>query len=132
MSFFKDGEILFGTFYPTRYIIAVFQTAQEAEDAVADLSKTGFEARHATPQQVLERAREFRQQRSLAQKIAQSVYSDEKQTIIDLIALARDGRHFVDVYVPEESQVQQVEAILDRYHTEAMVYYGEWDLVDLS
>ena len=103
---FKDGEILFGTFYPTRYIIAVFQTAQEAEDAVADLSKTGFETRHATPQQVLERAREFRQQRSLAQKIAQSVYSDEKQTIIDLIALARDGRHFVDVYVPEESQVQ--------------------------
>ncbi len=131
-EYFKDGEILFGVFYPTRYIIAVFETAQQAEAAVADLNQCGFEARYATPEQVLQRANEFRQERSLAQKVAASVYSDEQQAIIDLISMARQGRHFVDVYVPDQSQVRQAEACLDAHHAEVMIYYGEWDLVNLS
>lgn len=131
-EYFKDGEILFGVFYPTRYIIAVFDTTEQATGAVADLEKAGFEARSATPEQVLERELEFRKQRSLAQKVAASVYSDEQQAIINLTALARQGKHFVDVYVPEESNVGQVESILDAHHDIAMLYYGEWDLVNLS
>jgi pantoate kinase len=131
-EYFKDGEILFGVFYPTRYIIAVFETAQQAEAAVADLNQRGFEARYATPEQVLQRANEFRQERSLAQKVAASVYSDEQQAIIDLISMARQGRHFVDVYVPDQSQVRQAEACLDAHHAEVMIYYGEWDLINLS
>lgn len=131
-EYFKDGEILFGTFYPTRYIIAVFDTAQQAESAVADLEKAGFEARHATPEQVLEREHEFLQQRSLVQKVEAAVYSDEQQSIINLTALARQGKHFVDVYVPEESDVSRVESILDAHHDIAMLYYGQWDLVDLA
>ncbi len=131
-EYFKDGEVLFGVFYPTRYIIAVFDTAQEAESAVADLNQASFEARHATPERVLERAHDFLHERSLAQHAAGLIYSDERQAIIDLLSMAKQGRHFVDVYVPEESQVGQVESCLDAHHAHAMVYYGEWDLVDLS
>ncbi len=53
-EFFKDGEILFGVFYPTRYIIAVFENAAQAEQAVAAVTQASYEARHAMPQQALE------------------------------------------------------------------------------
>jgi hypothetical protein len=54
---FKVGEVLFGVFYPKRYIIAAFATAEQANQAVATLQQAGYEARHWTPQQVLERQR---------------------------------------------------------------------------
>jgi hypothetical protein len=38
----------------------------------------------------------------------------------------------VDVYVPEESKVGQVEAILEAHGAYDLHYYGEWDLVNLS
>ncbi len=131
-EYFKDGEVVFGVFYPTRYIIAVFNTAQEAEGAVADLNQGGFEARHATPERVLERAHDFLHERSLVQHAARLIYSDEREAITNLISLAEQGKHFVDVYVPDESQVRQAEACLDAHHAEVMIYYGEWDLVNLS
>jgi hypothetical protein len=40
-DFFKDGEILFGVFYPTRYIITVFDTADQVEQAVAAVKQAG-------------------------------------------------------------------------------------------
>jgi hypothetical protein len=48
------------------------------------------------------------------------------------MAQAEQGRHFVDVYVPDESKVAQVEAILEALGAYDLHYYGEWDLVDLS
>ena len=50
----------------------------------------------------------------------------------EYIALAEQGRHFVDVYVPDESKVGQVEAILEAHEAFDMHYYGDWDLADLS
>ncbi|HYY44744.1 MAG TPA: hypothetical protein VE975_06085 [Actinomycetota bacterium] len=38
----------------------------------------------------------------------------------------------VDGYVPEESKVGQVEAILEALGAYDLHYYGEWDLVNLS
>jgi hypothetical protein len=58
-EFFKDGEILFGVFYPTRYIIAVFENAAQAEQAVAAVTQAGYGAWHTRPQQAFERAHEY-------------------------------------------------------------------------
>ena len=38
----------------------------------------------------------------------------------------------MDVYVPEESKVGEVEAILEAHGAYDLHYYGEWDLIDLS
>jgi intergrase/recombinase len=119
-------------FYPTRYIIAVFDTAAQAEQAVAAVKQVRCEARHATPQQVLERAHEFLRERSPVQRLEGVIASDEKDAMKEYISLAEQGHHFVDVYVPEESEVTQVESILEAHHAHAMHYYGEWELVDLS
>ncbi len=131
-EFFKDGEIVFGVFYPTRYIIAVFDTAAQADQAVTAVKQVRCDARHATPQQVLERAHEFLRERSPVQRLEGAFSSDEKEAMRDYISLAEQGRHFVDVHVPEESEVAQVESILEAHQAHDMHYYGEWDLVDLS
>ena len=131
-EYFKDGEILFGVFYPTRYIIAVFDNADQAKQAVAAVTQHGCEARHATPQEALERAQEYLQQHSLVQHLQAAIASDEKAAMQQYMALAKQGRHFVDVYVPDESKVRQVEAILEALGAYDLHYYGEWDLVNLS
>jgi pantoate kinase len=131
-EYFKDGELLFGVFYPTRYIIAVFDNRAQAEQAVAELKQHGCEARHATPQEALERAQEYLQQHSLVQHLQAAIASDEKAAMQQYMAQAKQGRHFVDVYVPEESKVGQVEAILEAHGAYDLHYYGEWDLVNLS
>ncbi len=131
-EYFKHGEILFGVFYPTRYIIAVFNSEQDAKDAITDITDCGFEARYATPEQVSNRAHDFLHERSLVQHAQSLIYSDEREAITRLVSLAEQGKHFVDVYVPDQSQVQRAEACLDTHHAEMMIYYGEWDLVNLS
>ena len=112
-EFFKDGEILFGVFYPTRCIIAVFETGEEAEAAVADLTKAGCEARHATPREVRERAHEYLHQHVLTHHLRAAITVDERAAMQEYIALAEQGQHFVDVYVPDVSEVGKVEAILE-------------------
>lgn len=130
---FKAGEILFGTFYPTRYIIAAFETAQQADQAVAALQQAAYEdVRHWMPLQVLERHQHFLQQRSPAQRVEGGLSSDEKDALNDYLAMAEEGHHFVTVYVPEESEVAQVESILEANQAKATHYYGEWQLIDLS
>jgi hypothetical protein len=131
-EFFKDAEILFGVFYPTRYIIAVFENADQAEQAVAAVTQAGYEARHATPQQALERAEAFLHQRSPAQRVEGAISSDEKDAMQEYIALAKKGQHLVDVYVPQEPEVAQVEAILEAHGASHIHYYGAWDVEDLS
>ena len=90
-EFFKDGEILFGVFYPTRCIIAVFETGEEAEAAVADLTKAGCEARHATPREVRERAHEYLHQHVLTHHLRAAITVDERAAVHEHIALARAG-----------------------------------------
>ena len=131
-EYFKDGELLFGVFYPTRYIIAVFENAAQAEQAVAAVKQAGYEARHATPQLALERAHEYLHQRSPAQRVEGAISSDEKDAMQEYIALAEQEQHLVDVYVPQEPEVVQVEAILESHGAGHMHYYGAWDVEDLS
>ena len=50
----------------------------------------------------------------------------------EYIALARQGQHLVDVYVPQEPEVAQVESILEAHGAGHMHYYGAWDVEDLS
>ena len=47
------------------------------------------------------------------------------------IALAKQGCHFVDVYVPAETEVAQVESILEGHQAQATHYYGDEDGVCL-
>ena len=49
----------------------------------------------------------------------------------EYIALARQGQHLVDVYVPQEPEVAQVEAILETHGASHMHYYGARDIADL-
>ena len=129
---FKAGEVPFGVFYPRRYIIAAFATAEQANQAVTALQQADYEARHWTPQQILERHQHFQKQRSLAQRVEEALSSDEEETLNDYLALAKQGCHFVDVYVPEEAEVAQAESILKAHQAQAAHYYGDWELVDLS
>ncbi len=131
-EYFKDGEILFGVFYPTRYIIAVFDNGAQAEQAVAELKQHGCDARHATPQFAVERAHEYLHQHRLTHHLGEAIAVDESSAMREYMAQAEQGRHFVDVYVPEESKVGQVEAILEALGAYDLHYYGEWDLVNLS
>lgn len=130
---FKAGEILFGTFYPKRYMVSAFGTAQQANQAAEALKDAGYDdVRSWVPPQVLERHEQFMQQRSPAQRVEGELSSDEKDALNDYLSLARQGHHFVTVYVPDESEVEQVESILEANGAKSTHYYGEWKLTDLS
>jgi hypothetical protein len=60
------------------------------------------------------------------------VPSDEKDAMQEYITLVKQGQHLVDVYVPQEPEVAQVEAILEKHGAYDMHYYGVWDVEDLS
>ncbi len=130
---FKAGEILFGTFYPKRYMVAGFDTSEQANQAVEALKQAGFEdVRHWTPAQVLERHQHFLEQRGAVQRAEGELSSEEKDALNDYLALAKQGHHFVTVYVPEESEVEQAESILESHDAHATHYYGDWQIIDLS
>jgi hypothetical protein len=99
---------------------------------VAELKQHGYEARHATPQEVVERAHEYLHQHGLMGHLGEAIAVDESSAMRGYMALSEQGRHFVDVYVPEESQVGEVEPILEAYGAYDLHYYGESDLIDLS
>jgi hypothetical protein len=71
-------------------------------------------------------------QRSPAQCVEGAISSNEKDAMQEYIALAEQGRHLVDVDVPEESEVGQVGAMLEAHGAGSMHYYGAWDVEDLS
>ena len=112
-------------FYPTRYIIAVFDNGAPAEQAVAELKQHGCDARHPMPQFAVERAHEYLHQHRLTHHLGEAIAVDESSAMREYMALGEQGRHFVDVYVPDESQVGEVEAILEAHGAYDLHYYGE-------
>jgi superfamily II DNA helicase RecQ len=90
------------------------------------------DVRQWIPPQVLERHEQFLRQRSAAQRVEGELSSDEKDALNDYLALAKEGHHFVTVYVPDEADVERVESILESNGAKATHYYAEWKLTDLS
>jgi superfamily II DNA helicase RecQ len=130
---FKAGEIMFGTFYPKRYMVSAFETIQQVAQAAATLKDAGFEdVRQWIPPQVLERHAQFLRQRSAVQRVEGELSSDEEEALNDCLALAKEGHHFVTVYVPDEADVKRVQSILESNGAKATHYYGGWKLTNLS
>jgi hypothetical protein len=81
-------------FNPQRFLVAILQDADQAEQARATLAKAGFadrDLRVYTSQQILDSWERFQAERSLAQRVAGAV-TDDPDTIELYFGYARQGR----------------------------------------
>jgi hypothetical protein len=127
------GETLFGTFYPTGYIVAVTDARDDAEAAQAELVQAGFtELRIWSAAEVQERHQAFLDQRSLLQRIGSAVAADEKLVLDEYLQSAQDDHTFLTVHIPNADQVNQARDILVAHHAHQVHYYGAVGITDLT
>ena len=129
---------LLGTFYPNNSVVAVFDDAQDAEQAVSDLQKSGVAAgdiRMVSGDEVLQAATEqdWTQQGGLRGLVGrvQRILSEEGHAQIQYLEEARNGHHFVLVRVHEEPAVKQIQEALHTRHAHHMKYFSQLAIEDL-
>jgi hypothetical protein len=133
----SDGPfgVSFGTYYPEGYIVAAVDSAETAEQAVAELRGAGFtegDVRTYSGQMVVENHEAFQRQRSVLQRIESAFASDEKEAVDEYIEEARRGRHFITVRAPDEEQIERARQVLAATGAYKMHHYGPSVMTDLS
>ena len=129
---------LLGTFYPNNSVVAIFNDAQDGEQAVSDLQKSGVAAgdiRLVSGEEVLQAAAEqdWTQQGGLRGLVGrlQRILSEEGHAQIQYMEEARNGHHFVLVRVHEEPTVKQIQETLHTHHAHHMKYFSQLTMTDL-
>lgn len=111
---FKHGDIEFGIFYPTGYVLSVFPDPVDADRAVTALLDTGFrndDLVFASGPDVVAYSREMRANRGLFSRFEQLVstlYGDEASLAGELVQLAEDGNTFVAIHAPDDATTTRV------------------------
>jgi hypothetical protein len=127
----------FGTYYPTGYIVAVFDPP-EAERAVAalrDSTCAPHEVRTFSGREVLDLDAAFRHQRTVGQRVGAliaSAVADEGEAQAVYLEAARRGRSLVVVHAPTHEQMEGVARILTAHGAQRMHHYGQLVMTDLS
>jgi hypothetical protein len=118
-----------GVFYPTGYIVAGIQSAEDAGMLRADLLKAGYEPNDCilvSPQAMEEAAESDVHERSPIAFLGSSVQVRQQH-----IALAREGCSFLLVYAPTEPEKARVMRVLARVPVRYLVHYHRFTIEDL-
>lgn len=111
---FKGGDTLFGIFYPTGYVLSVFEDSADAEGAGAGLRNAGFaddDLVLASGADVLAYSHVLRGNPSLFtrfERFVSRVYGDETHLADEVVELAKRGHTFVAVYAPDAAATARV------------------------
>jgi hypothetical protein len=136
MPAFEDnaftGQTLFGTFYPTGYLVATLHDRTDAEHAKWRLEEAGFaEVRVWTGPEVIERHEAFLAHRSVLQRLGGLLHSDERDALEDYLAAARQDHLFLTIHIPDHHQVERAHALLVEHDVHLMHYYTAVGMADL-
>jgi hypothetical protein len=105
---FKGGATCFGVFYPTGYVLSVFQSPADAEQAVVALHAAGFaddDMLVASGAELVEYSHELRGDSRLFVRLERFLsqhYGDESGEEDDLVELAEQGSAFIAIYAPDD------------------------------
>jgi hypothetical protein len=111
---FKGGEASFGIFYPTGYVLSVFQDGAQADEAVAALGRAGFTSDDIVPgsgSDMLALSQELRAMHGLLiafERFLSQRLGDEANAEDELVVLAGAGNAFLAVYAPDDAATARV------------------------
>jgi hypothetical protein len=120
-------------FNPRGFLVAIFEDADQAEQARAALAATGFadrDLRVYTSQQILDSWERFLAERSLAQRVAGAV-TDDPDTIELYFGYAREGRSALWVHVPDDDDADRAVRGLADHEVLHFRHYGRDSQQDL-
>ncbi|MDB4909619.1 MAG: hypothetical protein JWO39_442 [Gemmatimonadetes bacterium] len=105
---FKGGQASFGIFYPTGYVLFVFENGSDADEAAAALGRAGFTSDDMVPasaKDMLAFSRELRGNhgRFVAfERFLSEHLGDEADAANEIVDLADAGKTFLAVYAPDD------------------------------
>jgi hypothetical protein len=134
---FREGDILFGAFYPLGYIIAVFDEPGQAERALDSLLERGIgrdSAKLWTGEEALAYHTQLKKSRSVISRLKSKSPPSrvEHATVERYLTYAQEGREFITVHVADEEQVERIGDLLAEAGAHSMRYYGRWTTRDLG
>jgi hypothetical protein len=129
--------VLFSSWYPENYLVAVIDDLAQAESAVRELLECGCregDIKLFKAGEVLEAARALQRQRTfLASLVAafQHTASEEGDFSEDYKQEAVAGHQILVVEAHAPDEVQRVRAILARRGAHDLRFYGHWTITDV-
>jgi hypothetical protein len=126
---FRDGDVVFGTFYPKHHVVATFGERAEAEAFGADLG--ALDHRVWAPHEVKARHAAYVAQANPIEKVT-AMLAEERRFLDQYLEEAAAGTHFVTVYAPDDEQLDAVREAVKRHPVRRAHYYGELTVDELS
>ncbi len=123
-----------GTYYPTHYVVAVFDEPARAVDALTALQGAGFAeagVELCPGPEFLKNYRDFIEHRSFLERAAERIALEERTAVEEYLAEAERGASFVTVHAPQCADRDRARDILRDHGGHAMRYYGYFTLTDL-
>ncbi len=121
------NPILFGTFYPEDFVVAVVDDRAQAEAAISAVGEAGVPQEDVilrSGEAVLANHRAFPEQRNVLQRMGSLIPSEAADALQEYLAEAEQDRTFVAAHAPERDQRDRVVEILRRHSGHAIRYYG--------
>jgi hypothetical protein len=134
---FKDGQTSLGIFYPTGYVLSVFQNGVAANGAAVALSRAGFtpdDLVPATGMDVLALAQELSAFHGLLNAIERFLsehLGDEAYAAGQIVELADAGSSFLAVYAPGEAATTRVVETARAFEPVVMRKFDRFTFTDL-
>jgi uncharacterized protein YgbK (DUF1537 family) len=125
----------FGTYYPKGYVVAVFDTLDQAKQAAQALCEADCDpdlVRVLSGPEALAIDERFHQERTLAQRIGGLLAADEGEAEQQYREAAERGSAFVTVHAPDLDEAQRVDEILERLGAHGVRHYGPRVMTVLS
>ena len=122
--------------FPGRHLMGVFDSWQEAEQAVRVLLDAGYQAEDIAliasqdfPSAFQEHVRKEGRFRHMMHQL--QVTTDEESLGELFLAAARGGAHIISISVPQSEHIDEVSAILFNHGARLVKYVGHWSIEDL-
>lgn len=126
------GMTVWGVFYPTGYIVAVFAECARAQAAQAALTAAGFEdTRFWTGQAVLERGATVRAERNVLERVGAHVSGQAAAALAEYVQAAEFHHCFVTTHIADQAQIAHAHALLAAHNAYLIRYYAPTGTVDL-
>jgi nucleotide-binding universal stress UspA family protein len=126
-----------GAVSPRRYLMAIIDDVQEAEDAVQALHRANLppeDIRLFERHEIIENAAHTERTRGLRSRIAdvfQAVASDEDAHTMIYVEEALRGHVILNVYARTPEQAERIKDILVNHHARSIKYFGNWAITVL-
>lgn len=134
----KDGAQSFGSFFPRNYVLAVFKSDAQSQQAGDALRAAGFASDDVivTPgQDVVDFDTAAHSEQGLLARLGEKwsrLYTDEAQDAAALIDLARGGAAFVLAYAPNEETTVRASGVLKPMHPMVLRKYDALKITELG